>query len=146
MRAERAGNEIADWVGIMSAVMKMPPDGTFPFNGLIARGVARACGAGAATLGPAVLFSSSGWKELDRKSEVGLILLAHELVHIRQYRKLGWLRFLWAYGVEYFAGRLQGLSHRQAYRAISFEREARRGEAVARSLLDHDALLRGTRL
>jgi Domain of unknown function (DUF4157) len=51
-------------------------------------------------------------------------LLAHELVHVRQYRRLGTAAFLGHYVGEYLRGRLAGASHAEAYRAISFEREA----------------------
>ena len=54
-----------------------------------------------------------------------LALLAHELVHVRQYRELGAWRFRWAYLREYLAGRLGRLDHEAAYRSISFERAAR---------------------
>lgn len=52
-------------------------------------------------------------------------LLAHELVHVRQWRELGALGFLRAYLGEYVAGRRASLGHRDAYRRISFEQEAR---------------------
>lgn len=51
-------------------------------------------------------------------------LLAHELVHVRQWRELGVIRFLWNYLVPYFAGRLKGLSHWEAYEGIPLEIEA----------------------
>lgn len=53
-------------------------------------------------------------------------LLAHEAVHVRQYAQLGWWRFLVAYLAAYVRGRRSGLGHWDAYRAIPFEREARR--------------------
>jgi hypothetical protein len=52
-------------------------------------------------------------------------LLAHELVHVRQWRELGVPRFLWRYLSDYFRGRLRGLNHRDAYLAIPLEVEAR---------------------
>ena len=53
------------------------------------------------------------------------VLLAHELVHVEQYAELGLVGFLWRYVREYF-GHLRRLrNHRQAYRAISLEVEAR---------------------
>ncbi len=51
-------------------------------------------------------------------------LLAHELVHVRQWRELGTLRFLGRYLGEYLRARFAGRSHADAYRAISLEREA----------------------
>lgn len=50
--------------------------------------------------------------------------LRHELVHVRQIRELGWLRFYSRYLREYFTARLRGKSHFEAYRTISFEQEA----------------------
>ena len=52
-------------------------------------------------------------------------LLAHELVHVMQWRELGIVPFLWAYLMAYFRGRLHGLSHWDAYREIPLEVEAR---------------------
>jgi hypothetical protein len=51
-------------------------------------------------------------------------LLRHELVHVRQARELGLLRFLWRYAAEYVRNRRRGMTHDDAYRAISFEAEA----------------------
>ena len=52
-------------------------------------------------------------------------LVGHELVHVRQWSQLGPLRFVRRYLAEYLRGRRKGLSHSQAYLAISFEKEAR---------------------
>jgi hypothetical protein len=57
-------------------------------------------------------------------------LILHELIHARQWRRLGRLGFGWRYLTSYLGGRLSGLSHRDAYLAISLEVEAR--EAVPR--------------
>jgi len=65
------------------------------------------------------------WILLRRGHEHDRGLLAHELVHVRQWRELGPIRFLWRYLGAYVRGRLRGLGHRQAYAAIPFEREAR---------------------
>lgn len=51
-------------------------------------------------------------------------VLRHELVHVRQVAENGLPQFLWRYGSEYVRNRRSGLSHDQAYRAVSFEREA----------------------
>ncbi|HVR79911.1 MAG TPA: DUF4157 domain-containing protein [Acidimicrobiia bacterium] len=53
-------------------------------------------------------------------------LLAHELVHVRQWFELGVLGFLWRYLGGYLRGRLSGLGHREAYLGIELEVEARR--------------------
>jgi hypothetical protein len=52
-------------------------------------------------------------------------LVTHELVHVRQWRELGTVRFLRRYVAEYLRGRRNGLDHSQAYLAISLEKEAR---------------------
>ncbi|MEA2344608.1 MAG: hypothetical protein QOF63_2777 [Thermoanaerobaculia bacterium] len=51
-------------------------------------------------------------------------LLRHELVHVRQAGELGVLRFLWRYAAEYLRYRRRGMTHDEAYRAISFDAEA----------------------
>ncbi len=60
-------------------------------------------------------------------------LLAHELVHVDQWKRLGVRRFLARYLGEYLAGRWRGLSHAQAYAAISLEREARQTTTISSS-------------
>ena len=52
-------------------------------------------------------------------------LIAHELVHVRQWRELGAARFLVRYFGTYARGRWRGLGHRAAYEAIPLEAEAR---------------------
>ena len=51
-------------------------------------------------------------------------LLAHELTHVRQYGRYGMAAFLGRYLGEYLRARLAGAPHTEAYRRISFEREA----------------------
>lgn len=60
-----------------------------------------------------------------RGNEHRVGLIAHELVHVEQWRELGILKFLRRYLVDYLHGRRAGLDHWAAYRAISFEEEAR---------------------
>ena len=52
-------------------------------------------------------------------------LIAHELVHVHQWRELGPLRFLTAYLTAYLRGLARFRSHRRSYRAIPAEVEAR---------------------
>ena len=51
-------------------------------------------------------------------------LFIHERIHLRQQAELLVLPFYFLYLLEYIFGRLRKKSHYQAYRAISFEREA----------------------
>ena len=143
VRADYSGGELAKWVALFSRAIAGGTGDVLLAGGAVSRGVAALCSAEAVTLGEAVLFSRTAWTELERKTDAALLLLAHELVHVEQYRRLGMARFLFSYGGEYLAGRLKGLSHGQAYRDISFEKEARQGELFARRLLDTGALLRG---
>lgn len=76
------------------------------------------------------VYLASGWQ--DGADAELLALIAHELVHVRQYRELGAWRFRRAYLREYLAGRLGRLGHEAAYRNISFERAAREVEARVR--------------
>src|SRR5437660_5750312 len=51
-------------------------------------------------------------------------LLRHEAVHARQWRQLGFFRFLTRYLGAYFRWRLRGYGHWAAYRRIPLEVEA----------------------
>jgi hypothetical protein len=51
-------------------------------------------------------------------------LLRHELVHVRQWRELGAIRFLVRYLGDYLRWRLRGYGHWAAYRRIPLEVEA----------------------
>jgi len=52
------------------------------------------------------------------------VLLKHELIHIYQIRKIGYVKWKARYLKEYLAARLKGKSHATAYYQISFEVEA----------------------
>jgi hypothetical protein len=52
-------------------------------------------------------------------------LLAHELVHVRQFAEMGAPRFLGAYFGAYFKNLRRTKNHRQAYLDIPLEQEAR---------------------
>ena len=51
-------------------------------------------------------------------------LLKHESVHVDQWQRHGRIAFLARYLSDYVRGRVAGLSHSAAYRAIAFEKEA----------------------
>jgi hypothetical protein len=57
-------------------------------------------------------------------------LRKHEMVHVEQYQKYGFIRFLYLYFKEYLSYRLKGFSHYQAYYEISFEKDARLKETL----------------
>ena len=71
----------------------------------------------AITLGRRIYIREEAAPHLDR-------LVRHELEHVRQIRRQGILRFYLAYLFEYGRNRVRGMSGVEAYRAISFEREA----------------------
>lgn len=50
--------------------------------------------------------------------------IAHELVHVRQWKSLGVTRFLYRYLSGYLRARRSGAPHRHAYAAIPLEKEA----------------------
>lgn len=66
------------------------------------------------------------WVLVRRDRLEDAVLLAHELVHVRQWRERGRWRFALRYLADYLRGRARGLSHREAYRAVPAEVEARR--------------------
>lgn len=66
-----------------------------------------------------------------RSGDSGTLIL-HELVHVRQWKRLGTWRFLRIYLSDYVRNRRAGMSHERAYLAIRLEKEAR--VAVAKHL------------
>lgn len=64
---------------------------------------------------PFVLYASENPSEEIRR---------HEMVHVRQIRETGVLRFYLKYVFEYLSLRSRGHRHDAAYRGISFEIEA----------------------
>jgi hypothetical protein len=82
-------------------------------------------------LPPGTSAMTFGRHVLVRRDRLGdAALLHHELVHVRQWREQGVAGFLARYLAAYLRGRLRGLGHWDAYRAIPAEREAR--EAAGR--------------
>ncbi len=79
-------------------------------------------GADGMTVGPIIFLRD------DRSTEGDRALLAHELVHVRQFAEQGAPRFLLSYVRDYLRGRRRGLGHRQAYLDIEAEQEARAEE------------------
>lgn len=58
------------------------------------------------------------------KNKVSSTLRRHEMVHIEQFERLGVKAFFALYFYEYLKSRLQGMSHWEAHRNISLEKEA----------------------
>lgn len=65
----------------------------------------------------------------DRITQRGTTLLAHELVHVRQFAELGAVRFLSQYVGAYLRNLWKFRNHRRAYLEIPLEIEARREAA-----------------
>ena len=61
----------------------------------------------------------------DNISKSGSSLIAHELVHVRQFAEMGAFRFFSAYLSAYFKNLWRLKNHRQAYLQIPLEQEAR---------------------
>ena len=74
-------------------------------------------GAAAVTLGYTIYYDMA-------ESEVPQWLYRHEMEHIEQISRLGVIPFYLQYFLEYIEGRRKGLGHWEAYREISFEKEA----------------------
>lgn len=103
----------------------------------------RFCGASAVTLGRHVCLGPAAAEACRRRSAAGLELLAHELVHLRQYARQGVLPFLVRYLAEYLRGRRRGLGHGAAYRAIAAELECVAAARRFAALLGEEPAIRG---
>ena len=64
-------------------------------------------------------------------------ILHHEATHVNQYRRHGFVPFLVRYVVEYLRNRIAGMSASEAYREISFEKEAFAEERIIEGLERH---------
>lgn len=51
-------------------------------------------------------------------------LLEHEMVHVKQYARDGFAKFILKYLGEYFFNLIKYRNHNKAYRNISYEKEA----------------------
>lgn len=89
--------------------------------------------ADAVTLGNRIFLSAAALREIEVRSEAGSRILRHELAHVAQFAREGFLRFLLRYLLAYARGRRRGLAHADAYLAIPFEREAREAEGAGAS-------------
>ena len=63
-------------------------------------------------------------------------LMRHESIHLRQQLELGIIPFYIWYLLDYMAGRLQGMSHSDAYLNIRFEKEAYANDAIENYLTE----------
>ncbi len=86
----------------------------------------------AITLG-SLIWIAPGWDALDTPS--GVELLAHELAHVTQYRRYGYLGFTLRYGLAFLGNALRGDGLAAAYENIPFEVEARSRAADIRQRL-----------
>ena len=64
------------------------------------------------------------------------ILMQHEMIHIDQVRKHGWLKFYITYFLEFFKLYLRYKDWDKAYFSISYEKEAYANEHVNRADFD----------
>lgn len=102
-------------------------------RGRLARVLTALAGASAIVFGRRIFLSRAGSACVEDSASDAFRLLAHELTHVAQYRRLGAAPFLGRYVGEYLRGRFAGLGHRNAYLSISFEREAEgRAQACAK--------------
>lgn len=79
----------------------------------------------AVTLGRRIYLAE---RLLYRRADEIETIVAHELEHVRQFARLGLIRFAWLYARDYVRNRRRGMSAYEAYEAIPFEVEARVAE------------------
>lgn len=96
------------------------------FRRFWAKGIAAVCMPWAIYVHPEIMDRYTAGEGRNRIAT----LIAHELTHLEQYRRLGATRHSVRYVSDYLVGRRRGLGHWAAYRAIGLEREARHVAAV----------------
>lgn len=80
--------------------------------------IAKIINVGAITLYPYILFS------IDRATAEKYKIIEHEMIHVRQVRKLGWLKFYVSYIYLYFKNLWKYHNGSMAYNHIEYEVEA----------------------
>ncbi len=104
-----------------------------------ARLLTRLLGASGVALGRRLFLSREGARRFDGGGSAGVGLLAHEIAHVLQYRRFGFLGMLARYALDYLRGRRAWVGHHAAYRGIGFEQEAwELGEAVGALVREDD--------
>lgn len=83
------------------------------------------------TLGRHIFLSPSAARSIAARTEPGARLIAHEIHHVGQFRREGFLGFVMRYVAAYARGRFRGLTHAASYGQIPFEIEARDAEETA---------------
>ena len=110
----------------MAIGARLSPEAQVRFAHVDAVDTARARVVVVPVLTPGVVAMTVGrWILMRRGHETDVGLLAHELVHVEQWRTHGAISFLRTYLADYLHARRTGLGHWPAYRAIPFEAEAR---------------------
>lgn len=105
--------------------------------GLLACWATRLSGHPAMAFGRWIFLGPSALREVEAGSREGIETLAEELLHVRQFARLGIVGFLRRYLRAYFELRRRGLAHEEAYLAIPLEVEAREGASrLASALLE----------
>jgi len=69
-------------------------------------------------------WTLGSWVIVRRRSADSVLLLTHELEHVRQWRERGRVGFLFGYLAAYLSWRARGYPHLAAYRRIPAEVEA----------------------
>lgn len=78
-------------------------------------------GIDARTIGPHMVFNRGEWRP---DTAAGMALIAHELMHSRDARALGLGTFVMRYGTELLRNLWNGMTMRDSYLHVSFERDA----------------------
>lgn len=104
-------------------------------QGFFARCLTRGLGVRGVTLGNRILIAPE--VEFD-DYPFGFLLAAHEVVHVLQYRRQGFLRFLARYGRDFLRGIFSRKTVGEAYRRIPAEVEAYAiEEAIRKQIMKH---------
>lgn len=107
-------------------VHRLSPDAQARFTHVPERDRTRARIIVVPLLTPGIVAMTLGrWILIRRGREHDVDLIAHEMVHVQQWRERRAVPFLVRYSGEYLRSRFAGEPHWAAYAAISFEVEAR---------------------
>jgi hypothetical protein len=78
---------------------------------------------------------------INQSTERGIGIISHELVHVAQYKEMGFFKLIIRYLGEYVKNRLRGEDRVSAYMNVCFEREAYMSEAEILKELELELLV-----
>src|SRR4029077_4720928 len=90
------------------------------------------------TVGESIFLTSRTYNQFEARTRTGIAAVAHELVHVMQYRTLGKSGFVQLYAFGYFVNKNAGMSEFDAYKDEITEKVADKVESALKDFLSNN--------